>query len=79
MTRKVENLPHQLRPEHIILSEDEKAKLLEKLGISFGQLPKIYDSDPALIGLGAKAGNVVKIKRKDIVGDYDYFRAVIED
>ncbi len=79
MTKKAESLPHQLRPEHIVLPDDEKKKILEKFNISEAQLPKIKRTDPALVGLEASVGDLIRIKRKDLSGDYDYFRRVIED
>ncbi|MFH1094952.1 MAG: DNA-directed RNA polymerase subunit RpoH/Rpb5 C-terminal domain-containing protein [Candidatus Micrarchaeota archaeon] len=79
MTKKAENLPHYLRPEHVIISDEEKKKVLEKFNISEAQLPKIKRADPALVGLEATAGDLVRIKRKDLSGDYEYYRRVVEN
>ena len=79
MAKKTERLPHQLCPEHIVLSDEEKKKVLEKFNVSEVQFPKIKKSDPALIGLEVSVGDLVRIKRKDLSGDYDYYRRVIED
>ena len=55
---------HDLVPLHIIVSDDEKNELFNKYNITPDQLPKILDSDPVSISIGAKPGQIVKIKRK---------------
>jgi len=55
---------HDLVPLHIIVSDDEKKELFEKYNITPDQLPKILDSDPVSISIGAKPGQIVKIVRK---------------
>lgn len=70
-------LDNVLIPEHKVMSEEEVSKLLVSLGISRDKLPKILSSDPALQGQSPKDGDIVRIKRKDLVGDYDYYRVVV--
>lgn len=67
-----------LVPEHIVLNEDQKKKVLEKYDTKLSSFPKIFESDPALVGLGAQSGDLIKIKRKDLTGNYDYYRVVVE-
>ena len=55
---------HELVPFHIIISEKEKEELLKKYNISPSELPKILDTDPVSIFIGAKPGQVVKIIRE---------------
>jgi DNA-directed RNA polymerase subunit H len=55
---------HDLVPLHIIVSDDEKKELFNKYNITPDQLPKILDSDPVSISIGAKPGQIVKIVRK---------------
>ena len=55
---------HDLVPLHIIVSDDEKKELFDKYNITPDQLPKILDSDPVSISIGAKPGQIVKIVRK---------------
>ena len=57
-------LGHKLVPDHTILSDKEQKELLEKYGIGTEQLPKILDTDPAVISINAKPGQIVKITRK---------------
>jgi DNA-directed RNA polymerase subunit H len=54
---------HDLVPEHKIISEKEKDILLKKYNIEPNQLPKILNTDPVSISIGAKPGQIVKIIR----------------
>lgn len=63
-TRKVNILEHELVPQHILLSREDAAKLLKRMGISRRQLPWLLASDPAAKAIGAKPGDVVMIVRK---------------
>ena len=54
---------HVLVPEHTILSEEESQKLFKKYNIRPDQLPKILHTDPAVIAIGAKPGQIIKIVR----------------
>jgi len=68
---------HVLVPEHIKMTEEEVDLLLEKYNISKKQLPKIVRSDPALMGLDANVGDVIKILRDSpTIGKSEYFRVV---
>ena len=55
---------HVLVPEHIILSEAEKKNLLKHYEIELNQFPKILDTDPVSLRIGAKPGQILKIIRK---------------
>ena len=69
---------HVLVPEHIKMTEEEVDLLLEKYNISKKQLPKIVRSDPALMGLEADLGDVIKILRNSpTIGKSVYYRTVI--
>lgn len=71
-------ISHELVPEHIKLSENEKKELLQKYNVVEKQLPFIFSSDSALIELNAKPGDVIKILRKSPTkGVAEYFRVVI--
>ena len=51
-------------PKHSKLSDSQKEKLLEKYNISIKELPRILKTDPAIISLDTKAGDVIRITRK---------------
>lgn len=71
-------LKHEFVPKHEILSDKEKKEILKKFNISEKQLPKILDSDPVIKKIGAKEGQVIKIKRKSpTAGQTIYYRLVV--
>jgi DNA-directed RNA polymerase subunit H len=68
-----------LVPKHAVLDDKDAEKLLEFYKLTRVELPKIRESDPALKGLGAKIGNIIKITRKSpSAGTALYYRVVIE-
>jgi DNA-directed RNA polymerase subunit H len=70
---------HELVPEHIILSEKVGEEVLKKYNIKPDQLPKILHTDPAIISIGAKPGQIVKIIRKSRTARYaTAYRFVVE-
>lgn len=79
MTEEFNILKHELVPEHIILNENEKKKLLEEYGIKPGNLPKILTTDPVVKALDAKEGDILKIIRKSkTAGTSLYYRIVVK-
>jgi DNA-directed RNA polymerase I, II, and III subunit RPABC1 len=72
-----ETISHELVPPHVVLSAEQKAKVLDKYRATDVQFPKILAADPALRGLSAKAGDLIQIKRKDFTGEYYYYRFVV--
>ncbi len=67
-------------PKHEIMTEEEVKELLEKYKVTKDKLPKIYESDPALLDLSPrpKPGDVIKIYRKSpTAGESIYYRVVI--
>jgi len=78
MKEEIDIFQSSLVPKHEILDEDEKNKLMEKYGVTIKQLPKIKLSDPAVKSIGAKKGDIIKIRRKSPTSnDYLYYRIVI--
>ena len=72
-------LEHELVPKHRIMGEDEVKELLERLGIKKWQLPKILESDPVAMVIGARAGDVIEITRKSpTAGEAKYYRVVVK-
>ena len=77
---KMEVRKHVLVPPHEIMSEAEVEKLLASYEITRRELPKIMINDPAITDLGAKGGDVVRIKRSNpISGISYYYRVVVEE
>ena len=66
-------------PEHTVLSEKDSKDFLGKYNIKPDQLPKILHTDPAVISIGAKSGQIVKIERKSQTAKYaTAYRLVVE-
>ena len=76
-------LDHQLIPQHILLSEKEAAQVLKELSslqsIEKEQLPKIKSTDPVIVEIGAKVGDMIKVIRtSQTAGEGEFYRLVIE-
>ncbi len=74
---RVDPIGHFLIPTARKLDEKEKKELLDKLGKSENELPKILKSDPVVLALGAKEGEIIEFKRNDFGIRYKYYRVVI--
>ncbi len=76
--KNIDIFDHELVPKHEILSEEEVKDLLSKYNVTKNQLPKIFDTDPAVKELNAKIGDVIKITRKSFTaGESVYYRVVV--
>jgi DNA-directed RNA polymerase subunit H len=76
---RIDILNHELVPKHEILAAAEKKELLEKMGITERQLPKMLDTDPVIKKIEAKPGDVIRITRKSLTaGETVYYRLVAE-
>ena len=81
VTKKDINLApnHVLVPKHEIMQIKEAKQVLEKYHCKAVELPLIFGSDPAIVGLGVKPGDMIKITRKSATaGESYYYRYVIE-
>ena len=66
---------HNLVPEHIILTEDEKQDLLKHFNIDEDKLPRISRYDPVAKYLGMRPTQVCKIVRNSYTsGEATYYR-----
>lgn len=80
MKIKTDLFTHELIPKHIILSDKEKGEVIKKFGIErMNQFPKILKTDPVIKMIDAKLGDLIKIIRKNEIGEHSiYYRMVIE-
>jgi len=70
---------HIYVPKHEIMSIEEARDVLEKYHCKPTELPLIFVTDPAIIGLGVKPGDMIRITRKSATaGESLYFRYVVE-
>ncbi len=70
---------HVYVPKHEIISKNEANEVLEKFNCKPSELPLIFVTDPAIVGLGVKPGDVIKITRKSsTAGQSLYYRYVVE-
>ena len=72
------NSDHELVPVHELMSEKEVKELLKTLNLTIDSIPKILESDTQAVKLEAKAGQVIKIYRREGKRETPYYRAVVE-
>ena len=70
---------HVFVPKHEIVSKKEAEQILEKFNCKPTELPLIFVNDPAILGLGVKPGDLIKITRESpTAGESLYYRYVVE-
>lgn len=69
---------HALVPKHTILSEAEKKKVIQKYRLVGQEFPRILKTDPAILNLKAKEGELIKIVRSSqTAGKAVFYRRVV--
>jgi len=70
---------HVYVPKHEIINKKEAEDVLKQFNCKPTELPLIFVSDPAIMGLGVKPGDMIKITRKSATaGESIYYRYVVE-
>ena len=70
---------HVYVPKHEIIPVPEALEVLKKYNCKPTELPLIFVTDPAILGLGVKPGDMIKITRKSpTAGTSLYYRYVVE-
>ncbi|MEW6043308.1 MAG: DNA-directed RNA polymerase subunit H [Thermoproteota archaeon] len=70
---------HIYVPKHEIMTKKEAEEVLKRFNCKPTEMPLIFSNDPAIIGLGVKPGDMIKITRKSpTAGESIYYRYVVE-
>jgi len=70
---------HVYVPKHEIMTKKEAEEVLEKFNCKPTELPLIFVTDPAIMGLGVKPGDMIRISRKSsTAGESLYYRYVVD-
>ena len=70
---------HVYVPKHEIMNKKDAQKVLNEFNCKPTELPLIFVTDPAILGLGVKPGDMIKITRKSgTAGESTYYRYVVE-
>ena len=70
---------HVYVPKHEIMTKKEAEQVLKEYHCNATELPLIFVTDPAIIGLGVKPGDMIKITRKSGTSGISlYYRYVVE-
>jgi DNA-directed RNA polymerase subunit H len=70
---------HIYVPKHEIMTKQDGEEILKKYNCKPTELPLIFATDPAILGLGVKPGDMIKITRtSSTAGESLYYRYVVE-
>ncbi len=69
---------HVSYDEHIIMKPEEVQELLNFMNINIGANPRIFTTDPAVVWIGGREGDMIKIRRRsETAGQAYYYRLVV--
>ena len=69
---------HDFVSKHELLTQEEKGQFLENNKVQPYQLPRINAHDPAIIAVGGKPGDIVRVIRKSTTaGIYEAYRYIV--
>ena len=80
-TKKIPTLvpDHIYVPKHEIMQKKDAEKVLKDFNCNPTELPFIFVNDPAILGLGVKPGDMIRITRNSgTAGESFYYRYVVE-
>ena len=78
MAKNIDITKHLLVPKHALASDAEKKHITDELKLTGKELPKILKTDPAILDLKAKDGDIIKITRQSATaGEISFYRRVI--
>ena len=70
---------HAYVPKHEIMNKKDAQKVLDEFNCKPTELPLIFVTDHAILGLGVKPGDMIRITRKSgTAGESTYYRYVVE-
>ena len=70
---------HVYVPKHEIMNKKDAQKVLDEFNCKPTELPLIFVTDPAILGLGVKPGDMIRITRKSgTAGERTYYRYRVE-
>ena len=69
---------HDFVSKHELLTSEEKQKFLDDRKVESYQLPRINATDPAIIAVGGRPGDIVRVIRKSqTAGKYVTYRYIV--
>jgi len=80
-TKKIPTLVpnHVYVPKHEIMTKKDAEQVLKDFNCNPTELPFIFVTDPAILGLGVKPGDMIRITRNSgTAGQSFYYRYVVE-
>ena len=70
---------HVFVPRHEIMKKEEAEEVMARYHCKPTELPLIYVTDPAIVKLGVKPGDMIRITRSSsTAGESIYYRYVVE-